>query len=411
MKYLILTGLILFFCSCNENTKTNQSKQNNWSTAYTDFPKLLDRHEALQLGIEWENIQSEYAQYREQIIHQKDPLQARIKLAELFCNEAKITGEHPYYYPLALELYDFVLSHLNEKQTDEMFRALCGKASVLLSLHDFRNALMIGEKALALNTYNSGIYGILTDAHVELGQYEEAIKYADKMVSIRPDVRSYSRISYLRELHGMIPEAIDAMKLAIQSSYPGTEERAWAMVTLAHLLFDKQEYQESQNVVDRILKERPHYPFALGIKAKLAIQKGNQAEAETLLKQAIAVVPEVSFQIQLAEIYKSQQRDSEFNNALQSTFEMMKEDSDKGHNMNLELAQLYLDLGNEPQKALELALKEYQVRPQNIMVNLLLSKIYLKQSKIENSKKHAIVASATNFEHQDLRSLQNELRL
>ncbi|MBK9108885.1 MAG: tetratricopeptide repeat protein [Saprospiraceae bacterium] len=411
MKHLIFIGLLSILCSCNQNLDTNPSNAQDWTTAYTDFPKLIDRHEALQYGKEWENIQSEYGSYRDQIIHQQDEVQARIKLAELFCNEAKITGEHPYYYPLALAQYDSALAILNGKETDETFRSLSGKASVFLSLHHFEDALQIGKKALALNAHNANIYGILTDANVELGNYTEAITYADKMVSIRPDIRSYSRISYLRELHGMTPEAIDAMKLAIQSSYPGTEDRAWAMVTLAHLLYDNQAFQESQNVVDRILSERPLYPFALEIKAMLEIQKGNQEEAEALLKQAISIIPEVSFQIQLAEIYKSQHRDIEFNNALQSIYEMMKEDSDKGHNMNLELAQLYLDLGNEPQKALELALKEYQVRPQNIMVNLLLSKIYLKQSKIENSKKHAIVASATNFEHQELKSIQNELRL
>ena len=50
---------------------------------------------------------------------------------------------------------------------------------------------------------------------------------ADKMVSIRPDLRSYSRISYLREIHGDMPGAIEAMKMAIQAGYPGYEDRAW----------------------------------------------------------------------------------------------------------------------------------------------------------------------------------------
>jgi hypothetical protein len=54
----------------------------------------------------------------------------------------------------------------------------------------------------------------LVDGNVEMGNYATAIEEADKMISIRPDIRSYSRASYLREIHGDYPGAIDAMKLA-----------------------------------------------------------------------------------------------------------------------------------------------------------------------------------------------------
>ncbi len=43
----------------------------------------------------------------------------------------------------------------------------------------------------------------------------------NRMVSIRPDIRSYSRISYLREIHGDIPGAIEAMELAVEAGAPG----------------------------------------------------------------------------------------------------------------------------------------------------------------------------------------------
>ncbi len=40
------------------------------------------------------------------------------------------------------------------------------------------------------------------DYYVNPCSYDEAVKMADKMVSIRPDLRSYARVSYLREIHG-----------------------------------------------------------------------------------------------------------------------------------------------------------------------------------------------------------------
>lgn len=76
---------------------------------------------------------------------------------------------------------------------------------------------------------------MLVDANVELGNYARSVEMADKMVSIRPDIRSYSRISYLREIHGQVPGAIEAMKLAVSAGYPGMEQTEWARLTLGRL--------------------------------------------------------------------------------------------------------------------------------------------------------------------------------
>jgi hypothetical protein len=38
------------------------------------------------------------------------------------------------------------------------------------------------------------------DGNVEMGNYDSAVAFADKMVALRPDLTSYSRVSYLREI-------------------------------------------------------------------------------------------------------------------------------------------------------------------------------------------------------------------
>jgi len=68
-----------------------------------------------------------------------------------------------------------------------------------------------------------------------MGNYDTAVDKADKMVSIRPDLRSYSRISYLREIHGDNTGAIDAMKLAVDAGAAGDEATEWARIQLAKL--------------------------------------------------------------------------------------------------------------------------------------------------------------------------------
>ena len=163
----------------------------------------------------------------------KEPL---LNLAYLFVQEARVTGEHPHYYPAALQVLDALLEKAfdpkNAHDLDLKFRALSTKAGVELSLHEFAKAKKTGEAAIDLNPYNAAIYGVLVDAHVELGDYETAVEMADRMVAIRPDLRSYSRVSYLREIHGDVEGAIAAMTMAVKAGVPGTDQTSWALMTL-----------------------------------------------------------------------------------------------------------------------------------------------------------------------------------
>ena len=52
------------------------------------------------------------------------------------------------------------------------------------------------------------------------------------MVDIRPDIRSYSRVSYLREIYGDYPGAIEAMKMAVDAGVAGDEATEWARIQL-----------------------------------------------------------------------------------------------------------------------------------------------------------------------------------
>ena len=125
-----------------------------------------------------------------------------LKLVEIYIYEARVTGEHPHYYSAALQTLNWMLEGNVTLSKDDMFTTLFYKATVQLAQHNFTDALKTGQDALAINNVNSGIYGVLVDANVELGNYDKAVEMVDKMIQIRPDLRSYSRQSYLREIYG-----------------------------------------------------------------------------------------------------------------------------------------------------------------------------------------------------------------
>ena len=85
---------------------------------------------------------------------------------------------------------------------------------------------------------------------------------------------------------------------------------------------------------------------------------------------------------------------------------MLKEDTDSGHNMNLEYANLYLNILEDIDMAKEYANKEYRKRPSNIDVNKVMTEIAIKQENRLEAKKYFEVASSTNSKHPDLRKMQ-----
>ena len=170
MRHILfsLTLISLVFTACQQNG----SQPKDQSTDRVVIPELLERPTVISVPEEAERVQKMYADLTAKIEANPDDIKARLTLAELFMQEARVSGEHGHYFPAALTVIDGVLQ---EEQLDESntYRAMLNKASVLLSLHQFAEAKEIGEQALALNTYDAGIYGVLVDANVELGNYEK----------------------------------------------------------------------------------------------------------------------------------------------------------------------------------------------------------------------------------------------
>lgn len=221
------------------------------------------------------------------------------------------------------------------------------------------------------------IYGALIDAHVELGDYKNAVSLADKMVSMRPDLRSYSRVSYLREIYGMPEDAIKAMQMAVEAGSPGSEEKAWAALQLAQLCIRYNKTAEGISILNQILEERPDYPFAKANLATVYMSQGKFKEAEQELKEACAIIPEVSFYIHLAELYKQTKQQEAFDKLLPEILDMLTDDTQHGHNMSLEFAAVYSELLNDPDKALNYIQEDLNMRPENIDINRSLANIYL----------------------------------
>ncbi|MGI8884779.1 MAG: tetratricopeptide repeat protein [Pyrinomonadaceae bacterium] len=185
-----------------------------------------------------------------QAVIQKIPSDSRgyNMLASAFMQKARETG-------------DFSLNARAEESLKHSFRVapdnyegLKLQAILKLVYHQFAEALEIAKRAQALNTRDHEIYGTIVDAQVELGDYKSAVDAAQKMVDMKPNIASYSRISYLRSLHGDTKGAIEAMKMAISAGNPQNPESiAWCRVHLGDELMNDGRADEAEREYDHAL--------------------------------------------------------------------------------------------------------------------------------------------------------------
>src|ERR1700741_1970629 len=204
--------------------------QSGQATANKKIYTLLERKGPSAKTNEWINNRNQGEALVNQLERNPENIKALVNMIALFIQEARISGNFSYYDNAAMNYVNRVL----EKDPNN-FEAITYKALIQLSQHHFAEALQTGESARKLYQHSAFVYGILVDANVELGNYSTAVEYSDKMVGIRPDLRSYSRIAYLREIHGDFRGAMEAMKLAVDAGVPGQESTEWCRVQLGKL--------------------------------------------------------------------------------------------------------------------------------------------------------------------------------
>ncbi len=181
--------------------------------------------------------------------------------------------------------------------------ALLGQGALALSRHAFADAIEWGRKALVHNPYRAQAYGVIGDGQLELGRYGEAAQTIQKMVDLRPDIASYSRVSYVRELNGDMPGAIDAMSRAVVAGNPGSEARAWAQVQLGLLHFDRGDLTRAEVEFNGVLSYLPNYPHALAALARIRNAQGNTSAAIQLYERALKLLPVPEHAQALGEIH------------------------------------------------------------------------------------------------------------
>jgi tetratricopeptide (TPR) repeat protein len=359
-------------------------------------PALKERHGDLAAGGEWLNTKAAIEGLLAKLRSNPNDQKSRLLLAQAYMQEARVTGDHPYYDGAAMGLLEDVL-----KAEPENFEALCCKASLCLTQHHFAQGLGIAEQAMKINPNSGFVYGLLTDANVEMGHYEEAIKMADKMNALRPELAAYARVSYLREIHGDMPGAIQAMDMAAKAGYAGLEQTEWTRVALGHLYEVSGDTARAHAHYQMALLARPGYAYALAGLGRIAAARKDYPTAIKYYQQARVTVKDYAFADELTDLYRLNGQSAESKKMAAESIDMLAnaaqeadENEQMGHYADRELAYAYLKT-NELDKALEHAKIEYERRPDNIDVNETMAWVLYKRGEVAEAQKYMQVARRT----------------
>ncbi|MBA2700184.1 MAG: tetratricopeptide repeat protein [Chloroflexi bacterium] len=285
---------------------------------------------------------------------------AATQLGLAYLQQTRETGD-PSYYPKAETLFTQAL-----EEDDADFAAMVGMGSLALARHDFAAALTWGEQAHAVNPSHAPALGVIGDAQIELGRYDEAVVTFQAMVDLRPDLASYSRVSYARELFGDRPGAIIAMEQAAEAGAGRAENIAWTQVQLGNLHAGGGDLATATRAYETALRTLPGYVYALAGQGRVAAAQGDYSTAIAHYEAALTAMPLPEFAIALGDVYTAagDAAAAERTYALVEAIQALSVAN--GVDLDLELALFTVDhpeRGQDPATTLALAEAAYARRP------------------------------------------------
>lgn len=233
-----------------------------------------------------------------------------------------------------------------------------------LARHDFALARTLGARAHESDPFDSEALAILVDANVEMGAYEEAKLAIEKLLALRPSLAAYSRLSYIRELHGDVEGALEAFALAETAGTGSRSDLAQVTLLRAALTATHGNLDEAERLFHEARRHSSLAANEAGL-ARVLLARGRLAEAQTLLEKTMRTSPRADVALLLDEIHVATDNRSgraEIERFLEAN---LADERAAGAEVDMEASLIAADHG-EWETALKLARTAYDRRPENI---------------------------------------------
>jgi tetratricopeptide (TPR) repeat protein len=277
------------------------------------------------------------------------------ELAAGYVQQARLTADASYYAKA-----DGAVRRSREVQPRDNFLADIADGSLAAARHDFGRALELGRRASTVDQYSATAQGVVVDALIELGRYDEAWPAAQRMVDLRPDTGSLSRASYAAELRGQTSLAASLLREALDLA-PTPDDAGFAMYYLGELAWNTGDVRAASEWYETGARRAPDYLPLLSGRARVAAASGRYRDAVSAYRTLVARQPLPTYLIEYGDLLAAHgdRAGAAAQYAVVRTEERLFRG--QGVNVDLELALFDADHG-APAAALAEARAEYAAR-------------------------------------------------
>jgi tetratricopeptide (TPR) repeat protein len=212
-----------------------------------------------------------------------------------YLQKVRETGD-PSFYPKAEGVLRRAL-----RIDPRNFTATSGLGTLALARHDFATGLALGEQARHINSGVAVNYGVIADGQIELGRYAAAGRTLQRWVNLKPELSSYARVSYFRELHGDLAGALAAMRLAASAGGDVPENFSYVQTLVGTLQLDRGAYAAAERAYRTVLARDPRYPAANAGLARIEAGRGEFDRAIARYRRVVATIPLPEYVVGLGE--------------------------------------------------------------------------------------------------------------
>jgi tetratricopeptide (TPR) repeat protein len=217
------------------------------------------------------------------------------RLGWAFVTKARLSYD-PGYYKLA----EVCALCVRSKYSDDP-DALLLQGHILQSLHKFKDAEPIARKLTTIRK-EAFDYALLGDVLMEQGLLIEAVAAYQRMIDLKPDLQSYTRVAHMRWLKGDLDGAIEVMRMTVTSGSPGDPEpTAWAYTRLGIYELQAGDTETAARCADRAIQFADNYPAALLLRGRALLAQGKAKQAIDSLQRAAALTRLPEYEWTLAD--------------------------------------------------------------------------------------------------------------
>ncbi|MFD0533250.1 tetratricopeptide repeat protein [Actinomadura luteofluorescens] len=226
-------------------------------------------------------------------------------LGAAYVQQARITVD-PAYYARA----EGALRRSLALNAAGNHRAMIAMAALANARHEFTDAVRWGRRAERIDPASPELYGVLTDAYTQLGDYPAATAAVARMNDLGPGVAAFTRASYELETHGDDAGARRVLTQAAEDAYTPSDV-AYCRYYLGELALHSGDLEEAVRQYQAARSADPTYvPAAQGI-AKTQALRGDLAGAINGYRDVVGRVPQPQYIAEYIELLRAAGRTGE----------------------------------------------------------------------------------------------------